>query len=84
MSEDGSSPAGEARFDVHEVRHALKLRRDTGDAQLWKNRKELACPACDEAFADLLISEKRENSFNPPDGRFCVVREADRILLFTH
>ena len=72
------------RFDVHEVRHALKLRKDTGDTQLWENRKELDCPACEEAFADLLISERRRNSFNPPDGRFCVVREPDRILVFTH
>lgn len=84
MTEDGTSPASERRFDVHEVRHALKLHRGTGDTQLWENRKELACPACEEAFADLLISEKRANSFNRPDGRFCVVRESDRILLFTH
>ncbi|USZ67701.1 flagella cluster protein [Halorussus salilacus] len=71
-------------FDVHEVRHALKLHRDTGDTQLWENRKDATCPACDEPFADLLVSERRHNSFNPPDGRFCVVREPDRILVFTH
>lgn len=72
------------RFDVHEVRHALKLRKDAGDTQLWENRKGLDCPACEEAFSDLFISERRHNSFNPPDSRFCVVRESDRILLFTH
>ena len=72
------------RFDVHDHRHALKLRRDTGDTQHWENRKELDCPACEEPFADLFISEQRHNSFNPPDGRFCVVRESDRILLFAH
>ncbi|NEU56097.1 flagella cluster protein [Halorussus sp. MSC15.2] len=72
------------RFDVHDHRHALKLRKDTGDTQFWENRKALDCPACGDAFSDLLISEKRNNSFNSPDGRFCVVRESDRILLFTH
>lgn len=76
MTDDG--------FDVHEVRHALKLHRDTGDTQLWENRKGLDCPACDEPFSDLLISERRHNSFNPPDGGFCVVRESGRLLVFTH
>lgn len=71
-------------FDVHEVRHALKLRKDTGDTQLWDNREALDCPACGEPFADLLVSERRQNSFNRPDGRFCVVRESDRLLVFTH
>jgi len=72
------------RFDVHDHRHALKLHKDTGQTQLWENKKDLDCPACDDAFADLLISEKRHNSFNRPDGRFCVVREEDRLLVFTH
>lgn len=71
-------------FDVHAVRHALKLHRDAGDRQLWENKKELDCPACDEAFSKLLITEQRKNSFNRPDDRFCVVRESDRLLLFTH
>jgi hypothetical protein len=72
------------RFDVHDHRHALKLHKDTGKTQLWENKKELACPACEEAFSDLLVSEKRHNSFKPPEGRFCVVREDGRILVFTH
>lgn len=72
------------RFDVHEHRHALKLHKDTGKTQLWENRKELDCPACEKPFSDLLISEKRHNSFNPPGGQFCVVREDGRILVFTH
>lgn len=72
------------RFDVHEVRHALKLYKDTGDTKLFENRKGVPCPACEEAFSDLLVSERRHNSFNPPDDRFCVVRESDRILVFTH
>jgi hypothetical protein len=72
------------RFDVHDHRHALKLRRDSGRTQLWENRKGLDCPACDDPFADLLVSEKHHNSFNPPEGRFCVVREEGRILVFTH
>jgi hypothetical protein len=71
-------------FDVHDHRHALKLRKDAGNTQLWANRDGLDCPACGEPFSDLLISERRSNSFNQPDGRFCVVRESDRILVFTH
>jgi hypothetical protein len=51
---------------------------------LWENKKELSCPACEDAFSDLLVSEKRHNSFNPPEGRFCVVRGDGRILVFTH
>lgn len=72
------------RFDVHDHRHALKLRTDTGDTQLWENREGVACPACGEAFVELAVTERRHNSFGSPDGRFCVVREADRVLVFTH
>ena len=72
------------RFDVHAVRHALKLRRNTGDTQLWENKKAIDCPACEAAFSALLISERRENRLRPPDGRLCIVRESDRILVFTH
>ncbi|UPV74774.1 flagella cluster protein [Halorussus limi] len=72
------------RFDVHDHRHALKLHKDSGQTQLWENKKALDCPACGDPFAELLISEKRHNSFNRPDGRFCAVREEDRLLVFTH
>lgn len=71
-------------FDVHEIRHKLKLHNDSGDRQLWENKKDASCPACEESFLELLISNLRENSFNRPDGRFCVVREDDRLLVFTH
>ncbi|WP_158056125.1 DUF7385 family protein [Halorussus halophilus] len=71
-------------FDVHKIRHKLKLHNDTGDRQLWENKKDAVCPACEDPFSELLISEQLENSFNRPDGRFCVVREESRILVFTH
>lgn len=72
------------RFDVHEIRHGLKLLRDTGTTTLFDNRKGFDCPACGDAYDQLFVSEERTNSFNSPERRFCVLREPDRIVLFTH
>ncbi|WP_227355708.1 DUF7385 family protein [Haladaptatus salinisoli] len=72
-------------MDVHAIRHRLKLKRDAGHTRLFENRDSVACPACDEPFADLLATEKREYSFRPTGSmRLCVVREDDRLLAFTH
>jgi hypothetical protein len=73
------------RFDVHEVRHRLKLRQDTGETALYENRDGVACPACGAPFDELLITERRQNSFDPDRPvAFCVVREEDRLLVCTH
>lgn len=73
------------RFDVHEVRHRMKLIRDDGVREVYENREGVACPACDRPFEELLVTEKRANSFAPGEPvDFCVVREADRLLLLTH
>lgn len=72
-------------FDVHAVRHRLKLVRKDGTTELYENRDGVACPACEEPFDDLLISGERQHSFDPPAGvRLCVFREDDRLLVCTH
>jgi len=72
-------------FDVHDLRHRMKLKKDAGHTKLFENRDDVACPACDEAFADLLLTERREYSLDPPgSATVCIVREDDRLLLFTH
>jgi hypothetical protein len=73
------------RFDVRAVRHRMKQVRDDGDASLYENRDGVACPACGRPFDELYLTERRANSFSP-DRRvsFCVVREANRLLLCTH
>ena len=73
------------RFDVHAVRHRLKLVRDDGPTALYENRDGVACPACGDPFDELYLTERRANSFSP-DRRvaFCVLREDDRLLLCTH
>jgi len=73
------------RFDVHAVRHRLKLLRDTGESALYENREEVACPACGEAFDELLVTERREHCFSPDRAvAFCLVHEEDRLLVATH
>ena len=73
------------RFDVHAVRHRLKLLRDTGESALYENREGVACPACGEAFDELLVTERREHCFSPDRPvAFCLVREDARLLVATH
>jgi hypothetical protein len=72
-------------FDVHAVRHRLKLKKDAGHSSLFETRDAVACPACDDPFAEVFTTEKRAHSFQPTGSmRFCVVREDGRTLLFTH
>ncbi|KAB1196003.1 MULTISPECIES: flagella cluster protein [Haloferax] len=72
-------------FDVHEVRHRVKLLRDDGDTMLVENRDGVDCPACGEAFSQLLVSERSAHSFDiDADVRFCVRREDERLLIATH
>ncbi|WP_416841133.1 flagella cluster protein [Haloferax sp. DFSO52] len=72
-------------FDVHEVRHRVKLLRDDGDTMLVENRDGVECPACSESFSQLLLSERTAHSFDLDAGtRFCVRREDERLLIATH
>ncbi|WP_227376792.1 DUF7385 family protein [Haladaptatus halobius] len=72
-------------MDIHAIRHRLKLKKDAGHTELFENRDSVVCPACDKPFGDLLATEKREHSFRPTGlMRLCVVREDDRLLVFTH
>lgn len=77
--------SSDERIDLHAIRHGLKLKRDTGSTKLFENREELGCPVCDEPYHSLFASEERHNRFDPDVARpFCVVRDSDRILVFTH
>jgi len=71
-------------FDVHEHRHGLKLLEQDGKTMHLMNRRDYACPACDEPFEHLLVSEKRHNTFGTPSGPFCLTRTDDQLLLLTH
>lgn len=73
------------RFDVHAVRHRLKLVRDGGDTALYENRDGVPCPGCGDAFDELLVTTQRTRRFSPARASdFCVVRESDRFLVCTH
>ncbi|MFC7128093.1 DUF7385 family protein [Haloferax chudinovii] len=74
-----------AGFDIHEVRHRVKLLRDDGETTLVENRDGVACPACGDGFSQLLISDRNAHSFDvDADTRFCVRRDGDRLLVATH
>ena len=74
-----------ATVDLRGNRHELKLRRESGDRALYENRGEMVCPACDRPFDRVLASRRRAESFRPEERvAFCVVREPDRVLVFTH
>ncbi|MFB6164952.1 MAG: flagella cluster protein [Haloarculaceae archaeon] len=76
---------GDGPIDVHEHRHGLKLHRETRETALWENKAPYACPACGEAFEQLYVTEKRDNTFSPSRATpFCVRREPERLLVFRH
>jgi hypothetical protein len=71
-------------FDFHDYRSGLKLLKDDRETTHLENRDGFACPACGREFDRLLVSEKRENTFNSPPGPFCVVHTDHQIVLLTH
>lgn len=74
-----------AGFDFEAVRHRIKLRRDTGSERLFENRDGVPCPVCGEAFDEALASRARTRQLSPSEPvDVCLVREADRLLVFTH
>jgi hypothetical protein len=74
-----------ARFEVHEHRNGLKQLKDTGDTQLYDNRKDVVCPACGDPFRRLFVTEQETTSFPENDGaRFCLLVQSNDVLLFLH
>jgi hypothetical protein len=71
-------------FDVHDYRHGLKLLRESRQTTHLSNRAGFRCPACGDPFDRLLVSGKREHSFDDPGSPFCVVRTDDSLLVLTH
>ncbi len=71
-------------FDVHDYRHGLKLRKQTGDAMHLENREGFACPACGEAFDRLFVTEATTTQFGNPSAPFCLARTDSQVLLLTH
>lgn len=81
----GDSAGGGDGFDPRARRHELKLLRESSERALYENRGGVACPACNREFDRLMASERRAESFRPDDQvEFCVVRDPDRTLVFTH
>jgi hypothetical protein len=48
------------------------------------NRDGFACPACNNPFETMLVSETRLNTFGDPGSPFCLVRTDEQLLLLTH
>lgn len=74
-----------AGIDFEAVRHRVKLIEDTGDTRLFENRDGVPCPVCDEPFEEALATEERTRELQSmPDHRLCMVREDERVVVFTH
>ncbi|MFB6270534.1 MAG: flagella cluster protein [Halobacterium sp.] len=72
------------RLDFESIRHRVKLLRDSGDERVFENRDDVACPVCGDAFAEALASSGRTCQLSPSDVDLCLVREDDRVVVFTH
>lgn len=71
-------------FDLHEHREGFKLLKQDRETVALANRTDFTCPACDEVFERLFVSEQRTNTFGDPGGPFCLVRTEEQLLLLTH
>lgn len=73
------------QVNLEAVRHRVKLLRDTGAEQVFENRDSVECPACGEAFTEALATTERTCQLSPgPSVDVCIVREPDRMIVFTH
>jgi hypothetical protein len=73
------------RIDFEAVRHRLKLLRDTGKTELFENRDDVPCPVCGEPFDEVLATAERSRQLAPNEPLdVCLVREPERMILFTH
>ncbi|MCD2204997.1 DUF7385 family protein [Halobacterium sp. KA-6] len=73
------------QVDFEAVRHRVKLLRDTGSERVYENRDAVGCPSCGEPFTEALVSTERTCQLSPePSVDLCVVRESERIVVFTH
>jgi hypothetical protein len=71
--------------DFEAVRHRVKLIEDSGRTRFFENRDGVPCPVCDEAFEEALATEDRQHQLQSmPEHRVCLVREDDRLVIFTH
>ena len=71
-------------FDVHDYRHGLKLLKQDRGTTTLENRDGFRCPACDDTFERLFVTEKRTTSFGDPGRPFCLARTDDELLVLTH
>jgi hypothetical protein len=72
-------------FDVHDYRSDLKLLKQGASSMQLENRSELACPACDQPFDRLFVTEEESVSFDSaPSGPICLARTDEQLLVFTH
>jgi hypothetical protein len=73
-------------FDVHDHRERLKLLHRDADSYRFEVRGALSCPACGREMDRLLVTTRREVSFDAGLAEpFCVVRAGeDQLLVATH
>lgn len=72
-------------FDVHEYRSALKLVRQDDASMTLENREELVCPACEQPFDRLFVTEDPTVTFtSAPNGPICLARADGQTLVLTH
>ncbi|AHG03742.1 hypothetical protein HALDL1_09115 [Halobacterium sp. DL1] len=74
-----------ASIDLEGLRHRLKLLRDSGETRLLENRDDVDCPVCEEPFDEVLATTERTKTLSPDHSlQFCLLREAERLVVFTH
>ena len=71
-------------FDIHDYRHGLKLLKQDRGTMTLANRDDFRCPACEDVFGRLFVTENRTSSFDDPGRPFCLARTDDALLVLTH
>ncbi len=71
--------------DVDELVASLTPREENRAIKSYQNTVAVACPACDEPFADLVVCKENPTSLNlSRQLDFCVGVSDGRAFIFTH
>ncbi|MCG1003368.1 MULTISPECIES: hypothetical protein [Halobacterium] len=71
--------------DLDELVSSLTPREENEALKTYQNTVSVACPACDEPFADLVVCKQNPTSLNLSQQLdLCVGVDDNRALIFTH
>lgn len=72
-------------IDTDELVSSLTPREENSAIKSYQNTVSVACPACEEPFADLVVCKQNPTSLNlSKQLDLCVGTDNGQVFIFTH